>query len=96
MHSQVLQHVAKRLGIAFQAFSRRVKNGRKPGSPGFSPPSAITHSPIPNQTGRKVSDRTVTLSKLGEVRIKQHRRIDGGLKPAAVTAKKGGLSRIVL
>jgi putative transposase len=35
LHSQVLQDVLTRLGRAFQAFFRRVKNGEQPGYPRF-------------------------------------------------------------
>ena len=35
VHSQVLQNVAVRLDLAFQAFFRRVKAGEQPGYPRF-------------------------------------------------------------
>jgi putative transposase len=35
VHSQVLQNVATRIDLAFQAFFRRVKAGEKPGYPRF-------------------------------------------------------------
>ena len=35
VHSQVVQNVAVRLDLAFQAFLRRVRTGEQPGSPRF-------------------------------------------------------------
>jgi putative transposase len=39
VHSQVLQNVVERLDKAYQAFFRRVKNGKKAGFPRFKPES---------------------------------------------------------
>ncbi len=88
VHSQVLQDVAKRLDKAFQAFFQRVKSGEKPGYPRFQPVPRY-HSFTYPQTGWKLSDRTVTLSKIGEVRMKRHRPIEGVIKTATVIAKNG-------
>ncbi len=88
VHSQVLQDVAKRLDKAFQAFFQRVKSGEKPGYPRFQPVPRY-HSFTYPQTGWKLSDRTVTLSKIGEVRMKRHRPIEGEIKTATVIAKNG-------
>lgn len=88
VHSQVLQDVAKRLDKAFQAFFRRVKRGEKPGYPRFQPIQRY-HSFTYPQAGWKVSDRIVTLSKIGDVRIKLHRPIEGVIKTATVIVKNG-------
>ena len=88
VHSQVLQDVAKRLDKAFQAFFRRVQSGEKPGYPRFQP-IPRDHSFTYPQAGWKVSDRTVTLSKIGEVQITLHRPIEGTIKTVTVIAKNG-------
>lgn len=88
VHSQVLQDVARRLDKAFQAFFRRVKSGEKPGYPRFQPTQRY-HSFTYPQAGWKVSNRTVTLSKLGDVKIKLHRPVEGTIKTATVIAKNG-------
>ena len=88
VHSQVLQDVAKRLDKAFQAFFRRIKSGEKPGYPRFQPIQRY-HSFIYPQAGWQVTDRTVKLSKIGVVRMKLHRPIEGKIKTATVIAKNG-------
>ena len=47
VQSQVLQNVAVRIDLAFQAFFRRVKAGETPGYPRFRGKGATTASPIP-------------------------------------------------
>ena len=86
VHSQVLQDVAKRLDKAFQAFFRRIKAGEKPGYPRFQPIQRY-HSFTYPQPGWKIGDGTATLSKIGDVRIKLHRPIEGIIKTATVIAK---------
>lgn len=88
VHSQVLQDVAQRLDKAFTAFFRRVKSGEKPGYPRFQPIQRY-HSFTYPQFGFKVEDRTVRLSKIGDVRITLHRPIEGTIKIATVIAKNG-------
>jgi putative transposase len=46
VQSQVLQNVAVRIDLAFQAFFRRVKAGETPGYPRFRGKGAMPVSPI--------------------------------------------------
>lgn len=51
----MLQHVAVRIDLAFQAFFRRVKAGEKPGSPRFRGKGrydSITYPQVPAGTSR--------------------------------------------
>jgi len=86
VHSQVLQNVARRVELAFQAFFRRVKAGDTPGYPrlkGRGQYDSITYP----QSGFKIGDSTITLSLLGkqeQVKAKIHREIVGTVKTCTV------------
>ena len=91
IHSQVLQDVTRRLDKAFQAFFRRVRNkDSKAGYPRFQPIQRYHSFTYPQavKAWDKIA-RTVTLSKIGEVRIKLHRPIEGEIKTASVIVKNG-------
>ena len=88
VHSQVLQDVAKRLDKAFQAFFRRVKNGEKPGYPRFKSFGRY-HSFTYPQGGYAMRDGRVHLSKIGDVKMKFHRPIEGTIKTCTIVAKNG-------
>ncbi len=79
LHSQVLQKVLKTLDLAFQGFFRRLKKGEKPGFPRFKGKNRI-HSLCYPQGGFLIKDRKVKLSKIGNIRIKKHRKIEGKIK----------------
>jgi putative transposase len=79
IHSQVLQDVAKRLDKAFQAFFRRVQHGEKPGYPRFQGKNRYDSLTYP-QLGFKIEGKFLKLSKIGNVRIKLHRLIEGKIK----------------
>lgn len=79
VHSQVLQDVVKRVDLAFQAFFRRVKNDENPGYPrfkGYGRYDSITYA----QSGFELNDNKLWLSKIGEIKIKLHRPINGEIK----------------
>ena len=86
VHSQVLQDVAKRLDKAFQAFFRRVKNGEKPGYPRFKS-FGRDHSFTYPQGGYALRDTRVYLSKIGDVKIKLHRPIEGIIKTCTLVVQ---------
>jgi len=72
VHSQVLQNVQERVDLAFKAFFRRVKAGEEPGYPrfkGYGRYNSFTFK----QSGFKLVGDKLTLSKIGDVRIKMHR-----------------------
>ncbi len=79
VHSQVLQEIVKRVDLAFQAFFRRVKSGEKPGSPGFKGYGrydSITYT----QSGFSLDSNRLSLSKIGDIKIKLHRPVEGEIK----------------
>ncbi len=88
VHSQVLQDVAKRLDKAFHAFFRRIKTGEKPGYPRFKSFGRY-HSFTDPQGGYALRDGCVHLSKIGDVKIKLHRPIEGTIKTCTIVVKNG-------
>ncbi len=86
VHSQVLQNVARRVELAFQAFFRRVKQGETPGYPRLKGKAQYDSIMYP-QSGFKIGDTTVTLSLLNkqeQVKARIHRTIVGAVKTCTV------------
>ena len=85
IHSQVLQDVLMRVEKAYKAFFRRIKEKKgKAGYPRFKPQNrydSITYT----QSGFGIDDiGKLTLSKIGHIKIKQHRQINGIIKTCAI------------
>lgn len=87
VHSQVLQDVLKRLDKAFKNFFRRVKNGEKPGYPRFKSRDRFNSFTFP-QSGYGISEdgKKLELSKIGAIKLKQHRPIpeNGTVKTCSI------------
>lgn len=83
VYSQVLQDVILRLDKAFKAFFRRVKAGEKPGYPRFQWRDRFDSLHYP-QLGFSVSEKTAFFSRIGNIRIKLHRPIEGKIKTATI------------
>lgn len=90
IHSQVLQDVLRRLDKAFQNFFRRVKGCKeKAGFPRFRSHKrydSFTYT----QSGFSLKDGKLRLSKIGDVRIKLHRPIEGKVKTLTITRSATG------
>ena len=84
IHSQVLQNVLFRVEKAYQAFFRRVKEKKgKAGYPRFKQQGrydSITYT----QKGFEIIEGKLKLSKIGHIKIKQHRKINGNIKTCAI------------
>src|ERR1700754_4164751 len=89
VHSQVLQDVLRRLDKAFDAFFRRVKAGEKPGFSRFRARARYDSFTYP-QTGFAIKSGKLQLSKIGMVKIKLHRPIDGKIKTLTITRNSTG------
>lgn len=80
IHSQVLQDVLFRVEKAYKSFFRRLKEkSGKAGFPRFKSVGrydSITYT----QTGFSITDGKLKLSKLGTIKLKQHRNINGNIK----------------
>jgi putative transposase len=88
IHSQVLQDVLLRLEGAYKHFFRRVKNGEKPGHPRFQGRNRYTSFMYP-QGGYTLSEKHVTLSKIGTIKCKVHRPLEGTPKTCTVKHESG-------
>lgn len=84
VHSQVLQNVQERVELAYQAFFRRVKAGEdEPGFPRFKGKGRYDSFTF-KQFGFKLDGDMLTISKIGDVRIKLHRPICATVKTLTV------------
>ena len=83
IYSQVAQDVLRRLDKAFKAFFRRVKNGKTPGYPRFKGYDRYDSFTYP-QSGFKIKDGKLKLSKIGAIRIFLHREIVGEVKTCTI------------
>ncbi len=86
--SHVLQDTLRRLDKAFAAFFRRVKRGDKPGFPRYVGRGRFDSFTYPDVAGWKLEGDTLTLARIGAVRVKLHRPIEGKIK--TVTIKREG------
>lgn len=88
IHSKVAQDVLRRLQKTYDSFFRRVKNGENPGYPrfqGYDRYNSFTYS----QSGFKILDNgKLRLSKIGDLKLIQHREIEGKIK--TITVKREG------
>ena len=93
IHSQVLQNVADRLDKSYDNFFMRIKekkNGKKikAGFPRFKSRDQYRSITYP-QSGFKIIDNThIFFSKIGKIRMFQHREIRGKIKQATIKKDK--------
>lgn len=89
VYSQVLQNCQVRVDLAFKAFFRRVKSGDVHGYPRFKGVGRYDSFTYP-QKGFKFVDNKLRLSKIGDVKIKLHRPIEGKIKTLTVKQSTTG------
>ena len=83
IYSQVLQDVLRRLDKAFAAFFRRVRNGEKPGYPRFQGEGRYDSFTYP-QSGFALAGNVLTLSKIGDLKVRLHRPLAGQVKTVTI------------
>lgn len=84
IHSQILQDVLRRVDKAFQAFFRRVKSGEKEvGYPRFQGRDRYDSFTFP-QGGWSLQNGSLTISKIGTIKVKLHRPIQGRVKTTTI------------
>ena len=83
VHSQVLQNAQERVALGYKAFFRRVKAGEKPGFPRFRGPGRYDSFTF-KQSGFRVENSLVFLSKIGSIRMVLHRPIVGRIKTVTI------------
>ena len=86
-HAQAMQDAQTRVDLAFRAFFRRVKNGEKPGYPRFKSYHRYDSFTYPQEKGnwRFLDNGKLRMSKIGDVKIKLHRPLEGKVKTMTVT-----------
>jgi putative transposase len=89
LHSQILQDTLKRLDKAFAAFFRRVEAGDKAGFPRFRSRSRYSSFTFP-QSGFAIESSKLKLSKIGKIKIKLHREIEGKIKTCTISQSPTG------
>jgi len=100
---QMLHDVVKRLDLAFQAFFRRVKEGNQdPGYPTFKGKNSYRSFTLSCQSGWKLNGSTscqpewklngnsFVINRLGRMRLRMHRPIEGVIKTINVSKTKSG------
>ena len=88
IHSQVLQNVSARVDLAYLGFFRRLKDkSGKAGFPRFRGKDRYDSFTFP-QTGFKLKDKKLWMSKIGDIRINIHRKLEGKIK--TLTIKREG------
>lgn len=84
--AQALCNAQINLQTAYNNFFKRPEVG----FPKFKSKKDNHNSYTTNQVTIKVSDKHITLSKVGQVRIKRHRKFDGKIKNATVSKNPSG------
>ncbi len=94
VQSQVLQNVAVRIDLAFQAFFRRVREGDKePGYPRFRGKwryDSITFPQVPVGCKLDMDARRLRVMNVGQVKIILHRPVEGTPKTATFRRSSTG------
>lgn len=90
IYSQVLQDVLLRLKRAFDGFFRRLENGEDPGYPRFQGHNRYHSFTYPQAGGFSLThDSRVCLSKIGSIKLKLHRELEGTPKTCTITYEAG-------
>jgi putative transposase len=83
VYSQVLQEVLRRVDKTFAAFFRRVRNGETPGYPRFKGSARYDSFTYP-QSGFALAGNVLTLSKIGDLKVRLHRPMLGVMKTCTI------------
>ena len=90
IHSQVLQDVLLRLKRAFDGFFRRIEQGQDPGFPRFQGRNRYSSFTYPQVGGFSLThDNRVCLSKIGSIKLKLHRPMQGTPKTCTIKYEAG-------
>ena len=85
--SQVLQDTLRRLDKTYKAFFSRVQRGQKAGFPRFKGRNRYDSFTYP-QSGFELGAK-LQLSKIGSIKIKQHRDMEGEIKTLTIRREAG-------
>jgi putative transposase len=93
VQSQVLQNVAVRIDLAFQAFFSRCKAGEESGYPRFRGKGrydSLTFPQVPVGCRLEAEDRRVRIANVGHVKVLLHRPLEGTPKTATIWRSSTG------
>ena len=85
IHSQVLQDVLRKADKTFKAFFARCKRGDTPGFPRYKGRDRYNSFTYPQGGYSLTHDSRVCLSKIGRVKVKLHRPLEGKVKTCSIT-----------
>jgi putative transposase len=84
-----IQEQLIRLDKAFKRFFRRVKNRENPGFPRFKTKTRFKSFTFAHLSGTRLIGNKLQLSKIGKVKIKLHREIEGKIKTVTIRRECG-------
>lgn len=85
VNAQALQNVAMRLDLAFKSFFRRIKAGENAGFPRFKTLERYNSITFPQcPSGCSIKNGMTVVSKIGHIKMKLHRPIEGAIKTATI------------
>ena len=91
VNAQVLQDVILRVERAYRDFFRRIKDGETPGYPRFQGWGRYNSFTYPQYGGGAALDGSVlSLSKIGRIRIRLHRPLEGAPKTVTISREADG------
>lgn len=92
VQAQVLQNVVNRLDRTFADFFRRIKNNEQAGYPRFKPSRRYDSFTYPQayKQGCKLKGNRLELTKIGPIKIKLHRPIEGKIKTVTIHRQADG------
>jgi len=91
VNAQVLQDTLRRLSKTFDAFFRRLKQGEQAGYPRFKSKYRFNSFSFPQAKGTfSIKGNRLYLSKIGHVKIIQHRPIEGEIKTCTIKREADG------
>jgi putative transposase len=93
-HAQAMQEAQTRVDLAFRAFFRRIKaGGEAPGYPRFKPSQRYNSFTYPQEKGnwRVLGNDCLHLSKIGNVKVKLHRPVEG--QPKTLTIRRDAVGK---
>jgi putative transposase len=93
INAQVLQDVLHRLDKTFQAFFRRLQAGERPGYPRFQGTDryhSFTYPQVGKHRGAALDGGMLSLSKIGRLRLRLHRPLQGTPKTVTISREADG------
>jgi putative transposase len=93
VHSQVLQHVAVRIDLAFKACFRRCTAGEELGYPRFRGTGrydSLTFPQVPVGCRLEAEDQRLRIANVGRVKVVLHRPLEGTPKTATIRRSRTG------